>query len=64
LLEVRRNFFSFRVVEEWKSISSTIKIASTVTGFKKQIQKTQSEHDGTNLNYEWSWRWNTCVGYT
>jgi hypothetical protein len=46
-LEVRRNFFSIRVVEEWNKIPSTIKMASSVTSFKNRYKKTQSGHGGT-----------------
>ncbi len=38
-LEVRRNFFSIRVVEEWNKIPSTRKMTSSVTSFKNRYQK-------------------------
>jgi hypothetical protein len=34
-LEVTRNFFSIKVVEEWNKIPSSMKMASSVTSFKK-----------------------------
>jgi hypothetical protein len=38
-LEVRRNFFSFRAVEEWNKIPSTIKNGQLSDQFQEQIQK-------------------------
>jgi hypothetical protein len=45
-LEVRRNFFSIRVVEKRNKIPSTIKMASSMTSFKNRYKK-QSGHGGT-----------------
>jgi hypothetical protein len=42
-LEVRRNFFSIRVVEEWNKIPSTIKMASSVTSFKNRYKKHRAD---------------------
>jgi hypothetical protein len=42
-LEVRRNFFSIRVVEEWNKIPSTIKMASSVTSFKIRYKKHRAD---------------------
>jgi hypothetical protein len=38
-LEVRKN----RVVEEWNKISSTIKMASSVTSFKNRYKKHRAD---------------------
>jgi hypothetical protein len=42
-LEVRRNFFSLRVVEEWNRIPSTIKMASSVNSFKNKYKKHRAD---------------------
>jgi ribonuclease P/MRP protein subunit RPP40 len=41
-LEIRRNFFSSRVIESWNQVPSTMKNAKTVGGFKREYKKTQS----------------------
>jgi hypothetical protein len=38
-LDVRQNFFSQRVVEEWNKIPSSIKMASSVKSFKNRYKK-------------------------
>jgi hypothetical protein len=45
-LEVKRNFFSNRVVEEWN------KKGQLSDQFQEQIQRTQSGHSDTHLNCE------------
>jgi hypothetical protein len=42
-LEVRRNFFSQRVVEDWNKIPSTIKMACSVKSFKERYKKHRAE---------------------
>jgi hypothetical protein len=42
-LEVRRNFFSIRVVEVWNKIPSTIKMANSVTSFKNRYKKHRAD---------------------
>jgi hypothetical protein len=42
-LEVRRHFFSNRVVEAWNLIPSTVKNARTVSAFKKAYKKLRAE---------------------
>jgi hypothetical protein len=38
-LEIRRNFFSNRVVEQWNKITAEIKIAKTQKAFKNGYEK-------------------------
>jgi hypothetical protein len=38
-LEIRRNFFSNRVIEDWNMIPSAVKNARTVTSFKLGFKK-------------------------
>ncbi len=42
-LEVRRNFFSLRVVEEWNKMLSSIKMASSVKSFKNRYKKHKAD---------------------
>jgi hypothetical protein len=42
-LEVRRHFFSNRVVEDWNLVPSTVKNARTVSAFKKAYKKLRAE---------------------
>jgi hypothetical protein len=40
-LEIRKNFFSSRVTENWNKIPSHVKNVKTVSGFKRSYKKTQ-----------------------
>ena len=42
-LEIRRHFFSQRVVEDWNSIPATLKQARTVKVFKNGYRKLREE---------------------
>jgi hypothetical protein len=42
-LEVRRNFFSQRVVENWNKVPTNIKMACTVNSFKRGYKKHRAE---------------------
>ena len=42
-LEVRRNFFSQRVVENWNKVPTNIKVACTVNSFKRGYKKHRAE---------------------
>jgi hypothetical protein len=43
-LEVRRHFFSNRVVEAWNLIPSTVKNATTVSNFKQNQSRNGESH--------------------
>ncbi len=42
-LEIRRNFFSNRVIDNWNMIPSVVKNARTVASFQAQLQKPKKE---------------------
>jgi ribonuclease P/MRP protein subunit RPP40 len=56
-LEIRRNFFSNRVIEYWNSIPSEIKNARNVEMFKKMYRKLRGDCWASPEGDEWTYQW-------
>ncbi len=54
-LEVRKNFFSSRVIENWDKIPSHVKNVKTVNGFKRSYKK-HRELAAPEKDFEVRWR--------